>query len=84
MKDRCRLSHAHWLKSFITTVLSLFTITAFCSAGSEKDVTTEEIIDILKEKGIITDQEHENLMKKADEEKKKEEPAAITSLSWSG
>ncbi|MGD9137946.1 MAG: porin [Desulfobacterales bacterium] len=75
MKDRCRLSHAHWLKSFITTVLFLFTITAFCSAGSEKDVTTEEIIDILKEKGIITDQEHENLMKKADEEKKNKEKA---------
>lgn len=69
------IESCRWLKSFITTVLFLFTITAFCNAGSEKDVTTEEIIDILKEKGIITDQEYKNLMKKADEKKKNEEKA---------
>ena len=63
------------MKSSISTVLFLFTVTALCSAGSEKNVTTHEIIDILKEKGIITDQEYENLMKKADEEKENEKKA---------
>jgi hypothetical protein len=75
MEDQCRMSRVRWLKGFIITALFLFTITALCNAGSEKNVTTEEIIDILKEKGIITDQEYEKLMKKADEEKKNEEKA---------
>ena len=42
----------------------VFLIPALCSAESEKNVTTEEIIDILKEKGIITDQEYQDLKKK--------------------
>lgn len=75
MEDQCRISRVRWLKSSISTVLFLFTVTALCSAGSEKNVTTHEIIDILKEKGIITDQEYENLMKKADEEKENEKKA---------
>ena len=75
MKDPCRMSRAHWLKRSMVTVLFFFTITGLCGAGSEKNVTTEEIIDILKEKGIITDQQYEDLMKKADEEKKNDEKA---------
>ena len=65
MEGQCRMRRARWLKSSITTVLFLFTVTALCSAESEKNVTTEEIIDILKDKGIITDQQHEDLMKKS-------------------
>ena len=80
MEDQCRISRARWLKSSITTVLFLFTVTALCRAGSEKNVTTKEIIDILKEKGIISNQEYENLMKKAEKEKKNEEKAYT--LKW--
>ena len=75
MENQCRMRRARRLKSSITTVLFLFTITGLCSAGSEKNVITEEIIDILKEKGIITDQQYEDLMKKADKEKKNEDKA---------
>jgi phosphate-selective porin OprO/OprP len=75
MEDQYRMRFARWLKSTIMTALFLLTITALCSAGSEKNVTTEEIIDILKEKGIITDQEYEDLKKKADQKKKNEEKA---------
>jgi phosphate-selective porin OprO/OprP len=81
MEDQCRMSRAHWLKISVTTVLFVFSITGLCSAKSEKNVTTEEIIDILKEKGIITDQQYEDLMKKADKEKKNEEKAY--GVKWS-
>jgi len=64
-----------WLKRLITMVLFLFTFTAFCHAGSKNDLATVEIINILKEKGIISDKQYEELMKKADEEKKNEEKA---------
>jgi len=69
------MSRSRWLKRSMVTVLFFFTITGICGAGSEKNATTEEIIDILKEKGIITDQQYEDLMNKADEEKKNDEKA---------
>jgi phosphate-selective porin OprO and OprP len=62
-----------WAKCIILTGLVLFAITGQCMAQSEEKVTTEEILDILKDKGIVTDQQYEELMKKAEEEKKKTE-----------
>jgi phosphate-selective porin OprO/OprP len=72
MEDKFRMTRSRWLKSSVITALFFF-ITALCNAESEKNVTTEEIIDILKEKGIITDQEYQDLKKKVDRKKKNEE-----------
>jgi len=73
MEDKCRTSCSRWWLSFVMTTLFLLAITASGGAESGKNVTTEAIIGILKEKGIITDQEYESLIKKADQKKKEEE-----------
>jgi hypothetical protein len=59
-----------WAKCIILTGLVLFAITGQCMAQSEEKVTTEEILDILKDKGIVTGEQYEELKKKAEQEKK--------------
>lgn len=60
-------------RSIILAVWFLFTITGLCTAQAEEPGTTEEILKILKERGIVTDQQYDELTKKAEEEKKKQE-----------
>jgi phosphate-selective porin OprO/OprP len=57
----------------ILTVLFLLSLTGVCMAQSEETGTTEEILNILKQKGVVTAEEYENLRKKAEAEAKKKE-----------
>ncbi|MEN8807390.1 MAG: hypothetical protein ABF291_07930, partial [Desulfobacterales bacterium] len=45
-------------RSIILAVWFLFTITGLCTAQAEETGTTEEILKILKERGIVTDQQY--------------------------
>ena len=46
-------------------VFFLFTMVCLCATETKEKVTVEEIVEILKEKGIVTDEQYEGLMKKA-------------------
>jgi len=59
--------------TIILTVSFLLSLAGLCPAQSEETGTTEEILEILKQRGIVTGEEYENLKKKAEEEKKKTE-----------
>jgi phosphate-selective porin OprO/OprP len=60
-------------KNLIMAVLLLLTMTCIGSAETESKSTTEEILEILKDRGMVTDTQYEELMKKAEAEKKKTE-----------
>lgn len=55
------------------TFLFFMAVTVLCEAQSEKTGTTEEILDILKQRGIVNEAEYESLKKKAEEETKQKE-----------
>lgn len=61
----------HRAKSIILAVMILFSITSLCSAQSKEKITTEEILEILKDKGIVSEEQYNKLMEKAEAEKKK-------------
>jgi phosphate-selective porin OprO/OprP len=72
-RKRESINHDQRAIAIILTLLLLLTLTGVCAAQSEETGTTEEILNILKQRGIVTGEEYEDLKKKAEEEKKKEE-----------
>jgi phosphate-selective porin OprO/OprP len=68
-----QVKRIRWFKRLSLTAIGLLAAVAVGAAETGDKVTTEEILDILKDKGIVTDQQYNQLKQKAEEEKKKKE-----------
>lgn len=60
-------------RTIALAVMFLFSLSGLCWAQTKETATTDEILEILKEKGIVAGDQYEELKKKAAEEKKKKE-----------
>ena len=68
-----QVKRIRWFKRLSLTAIGLLAAVAVGAAETGDKVTTEEILDILKDKGIVTDQQYNELKQKAVEEEKKKE-----------
>lgn len=67
------INHKTWNRSAAAVVSLFFSMAGPAWAETKGNVTAEEILEILKSKGIVTEQQYNEIVEKAAEEKVKEE-----------
>lgn len=67
------VNHRVWQRKVAVTLLLILSMACSAWAETKGNVTAEEILEILKTKGIVSEQQYNEIVQKATEEKVKEE-----------